>query len=102
MEGIHPLDVALEATGITQAQLSAMVDGLKRRRKSGRPLTLAQSTISQICNFERGTSPEVAEAIVDVLKGMIDITAAEIVFAKRPKQHAVAKPKKTKPRVRAA
>jgi hypothetical protein len=101
-DGLHPLDEALRAAGLTQADLSELISKLRLRRQDGSLLTLAQSSISNICNWKRGVSPEVAEGIVLALKDRAFITAAAIVFAKRPEQHAVAKPKKTKPRHRAA
>jgi hypothetical protein len=81
---MHPLGAALEKSGITQAQLSEMVRALRLRRKNGRLLRLAQSTISHICHFERACPPELAEAIVAALRGRFELTAAELVFAKRP------------------
>jgi len=76
---MHPLASALESSGVTQEQLSKLVNALRRRRRNGRRLRLAQSTISQICSFKRGTSPDIAEAISAALGGRI--TAAEIIFA---------------------
>lgn len=83
---MHPLTVALGESGITQEQLSKMVAALRLRRKNGRPLRLAQNTVSQICNFERGTSIETAEAIALALKGLVTITAVDIVFAQKPRK----------------
>jgi hypothetical protein len=87
---MHPLAAAISEAGISQQELSEMVADLRRVRPNGSPLLLAQSTISQICSFRRRTSPEVAEAIVAALKGRVRLTAAELVFAKKPSKKRAA------------
>jgi hypothetical protein len=82
----HPLEDALAAAGVTQSELCRLVRQLKRRRRDGRPLRIVQSTISQICNWKRGTTPEVARAIADALRGRADISAADILLAE-PADH---------------
>jgi hypothetical protein len=101
---MHPLLAALELAGLTQGQLSAGIAALGWVRRDGKPLRLTQSAISEIGSWKRRTTPQQAEACVAVLRPCgATITAAEIVFAKRPEeQHTVGKPKKTKPRHRAA
>lgn len=86
---MHPLGTALLKAGISQQELSDMVEALKRERPNGEPLLLSQPTISQICSFNRRASVEVAEAISDALKkrGVV-MSAADILFAKKPRRRA--------------
>lgn len=91
----HPLQVALDAAGLTQGQLSAEIAALGLKRRNGKPLRPTQSNISEICSWKRGITTEQAEACETVLAGRgVKITAAALVFAKRPETK--------KPRRRAA